>query len=181
MPVLMVRDRSANDCVKFCFCHAVIEHSIDPDAPTAGLVGNSVVTKTTTETVTLSTTVVVTTTVANLLSQVTVTVTSLPSSLQSITPKPTSSHRSSAVCSTNNDSDDNSPVYVSIAIVTVGVFVMLVIVMVGVIMCRRHYRGRMQSSGSSDPLMPNSYGSVNATSVGVVTVDNDLYGRKELQ
>lgn len=150
---------------------------------------------------TQTTTIVVTTTVTDSSSQLTTTVTSLPSqvtvtvtdspseatttfislSLQSITLKPTSTQDTSIVCSHNHDDGNITPIYILIAIVTVGIVVTAVIIIVGVIIYRRHSHGHMQSAKSSDPLLPKGYGSINLVPSSIVEVDNDLYGRRELQ
>ena len=184
--------------INYILLTPVVEHSIDPSAPTAGLVDNPIVTETTTttETVILPTTVFMTTTVTSSSLHVTMTTTNSPlpttnspwstinSRLPSTTLSPTATQDSSAVCSQEDDDDDNTPIYVSIAIVLVGVFVTTVIVIIGVIMCRRHSRSQMQPAKSSGPsTMPRSYGSINnaAPTSAAVGVDNDLYGRPELR
>ena len=170
--------------IYYVFLSPAVEHSIDPSAPTAGLVDNPVVIETTTETVILPTTVFVTTTVAN--SPLPTTSSPLPTTslpLPSTTLRPSSTQGSSTLCSQEDDDNDNTPIYVSIAIVLVGVFVTAIIVIVGVIMCRRRSRSQVQLAKSSDPLIPKSYGSINsaAPTSAAVGVDNDLYGRPELR
>ena len=96
---------------------------------------------------------------------------------QFVTLTPSSTQRTSSICSKDDDDDDNdTPIYILIGIVAAGLLVIAVIA--GVIMCRYHH-GRMHSSKYSDPLIPSSYGSINAAQI--IAVDNDLYGRPELQ
>ena len=94
---------------------------------------------------------------------------------QFVTLTPSSTQRTSSICSKDDD-DDDTPIYILIGIVAAGLLVIAVIA--GVIMCRYRH-GRMHSSKYSDPLIPSSYGSINAAQI--IAVDNDLYGQPELQ
>lgn len=171
----MVRDDRCSNYAYIGDVTPVVEHTIDPTAPTAGLVTSAIVTETTTatNTVIITTTIIVTTTVTNSLSLTTMAVVS--SASQSVTLTSSFTQRTSSICSKDDD-DDDTLIYMLIDIVAAGLFVIAVIC--GVIMWRcRH--GHIYLSKSSDPLIPSSYGSINAPHTAVV--DNDLYGQPELQ
>jgi len=158
------------------FVVIAVEHPINP---TAGLFTAAVETLTTTKTVyiTMSSTAITQTTAALTLASAQTTLT-LASTQTALTLAP--AQTAIPACARGDDDDDDAVLFVSIGVVVVGVLLTIIIVVVGVILCRRDRR-KKKEMGSTDPLIPKkNYGSVKYSNASV-GVENDLYGRPEIE
>ncbi|XP_065898534.1 mucin-3B-like [Dysidea avara] len=167
-----------------CGADNVVDHSVAIDNTTAnaGLVDDVSVTLTTTELVTTThmatQLVTITQTVAStVLVTVTANVSSSPLTMQnsSSTMNPSPMQTSSASSSCSSKEKDNTPIYVTVVIVVVGLLVAVILVIVGVILC--HYQQQKVSSVRSKSPIIAAYKSADSGSI-VVEVSNDLYGRE---